>query len=80
MSDFVIGKSQKSHIKKKIGGGGNFPKNVCTLLFYSGLNNFLLSIYQTHLEFIYKRQIEKKGKSQKSHNYLIHFWSKMPPK
>ena len=76
MSDFVIGKLQKSHISKKNkkiffwGGGGNCPKILCAaLFFYLALDNFLLSIYQTRLEFIYKSQILKMANHR---NHIFH--------
>ena len=55
MSDIVISKSRGG------GGGGvagNCPKILCAaLFFYLGLDNSLLSIYRTCLEFIYKSLI-----------------------
>ena len=44
-------------------------KNGCaTLFFYLGLDNFLLSIYQTRFEFIYKLIFFK----DKSQNHIFH--------
>ena len=76
MSNFIIGKSQKSHILIFLGGGGNCPKNVCaTLFFYLGLDNFLLCIYKTRLEFIYKSQINKmeNHKNHIFHTFLVEY-------
>ena len=73
MFDFVIGKSQKSHILNIV-GGKIVPKiNVQHYSFIRGwITFFFLSLYQTRLECIYKSQIKKVNhRNHIFHTFLV---------